>query len=100
MKSRAGGRYIKCGSDDCTGAPQVQNEASSLRFKPSFSYPIPRSGRVVKSGEVCDKHNLPVLVIVKSKPQNMVFFWVNGPCFACMDSSKCSILADLKNEEW
>ena len=100
MRSKTGGRYIKCGEVSCSGSPDMQMEDNSLRFKPSFSYPIPRSGKIIKSGYFCEKHNLPVLVIVKGKPKNMLFYWVKGPCFVCPESGKCDILTDLKKEEY
>jgi ssDNA-binding Zn-finger/Zn-ribbon topoisomerase 1 len=100
MRGKSGSRYIKCGDTQCSGAESSKSDDAAIQFTPSFSYPIPRSGKVMKSGFVCEKHKLPVLVISKGKPKNMVYFWVKGPCFTCPESSKCELLADLKDADY
>jgi ssDNA-binding Zn-finger/Zn-ribbon topoisomerase 1 len=98
MRGGSGSRYIKCGDSECTFPKNTTSDESAIKFTPSFSYPIPRSGKVMKTGFICEKHKLPVLVISKGKPKNMVYFWVKGPCFVCPESHKCELLADLKEE--
>ena len=91
-------RYVKCGNECCSGKIGVEEEVEPTADHFSFSYPLPKSGKLETTGCDCEKHELPILAIHKGKPKNTTYFWVQGPCFVCVDRPKCEIIDELEDE--
>jgi len=61
-----------------------------------YSYPIPKSGKIHNSMMVCPKRDLPILIIEKSNQK--AYFWVDAPCFSCVNYDKCTLIQELIQE--
>jgi ssDNA-binding Zn-finger/Zn-ribbon topoisomerase 1 len=61
-----------------------------------LSYPIPKRGSISNSALICPKSNLPILII--EKKDQKAYFWVDCPCFSCIEFDKCTPVNQLVKE--
>jgi hypothetical protein len=45
---------------------------------------------------VCSLRELPILIVEKKAQK--AYFWVDGPCFSCVESDKCQPVKELIKE--
>jgi hypothetical protein len=58
-----------------------------------LSYALPKSGKINNSALICPLRELPILII--EKKDQKAYFWVDGPCFSCVDFDKCENIREL-----
>ncbi|TFG08624.1 MAG: hypothetical protein EU539_01800 [Promethearchaeota archaeon] len=61
-----------------------------------LSYPLPKRGKIANSALICPVRNLPILII-HNKNQK-AYFWVDSPCFSCVEVDRCTEINELKKE--
>ncbi|MFX0073132.1 MAG: hypothetical protein ACFFAO_18795 [Candidatus Hermodarchaeota archaeon] len=61
-----------------------------------LSYPLPKKGKILNSALICPIKNLPLLIVDRNSQK--AYFWVDNPCFSCIEVDKCKQLNELKNE--
>jgi hypothetical protein len=60
------------------------------------SYPLPKRGKISNSALECPKSKLPLLIVEQANQS--AYFWVDQPCFSCIDYDRCRIVKDLISE--
>ena len=61
-----------------------------------YSYPLPKRGMISNSSFICPERNVPLLIVEKADEK--VYFWSDGPCFACIKIDDCRPVNDLVSE--
>jgi len=61
-----------------------------------LSYALPKRGTISNSALVCPTRELPILIV--EKKDQKAYFWVDGPCFSCVDVDKCQKISELMKE--
>ena len=61
-----------------------------------LSYALPKRGTISNSALVCPTRELPILIV--EKKDQKAYFWVDGPCFSCVDVDKCQKINELMKE--
>ena len=61
-----------------------------------LSYALPKRGTISNSALVCPIRELPILIIEKNDQK--AYFWVDGPCFNCVDRDSCHKVNELIQE--
>jgi len=61
-----------------------------------LSYALPKRGTISNSALVCPARELPLLIV--EKKDQKAYFWVDGPCFSCVDVDKCQPVKELTKE--
>jgi ssDNA-binding Zn-finger/Zn-ribbon topoisomerase 1 len=98
LRAKSGGRYVKCDNPQCTGGVGQAQTPDGRKVAASFSYPLPRAGKISGTGETCPERDLPVLLVEKQRPSNTRYFWVEGPCFGCPRNASCAVVRELTEE--
>ncbi|NHJ19629.1 MAG: hypothetical protein EAX91_01710 [Candidatus Lokiarchaeota archaeon] len=85
---------------DCSCSLTIYKTSNYKRFVKcdicNVSYPLPKSGKISNSALECPKNKLPLLIV--EKPNQIAYFWVDQPCFSCIDYDRCPIVKDLISE--
>ena len=61
-----------------------------------MSYSLPKRGSISNSAMLCPRSNVPILIVEKT--QQKAYFWTDQPCFNCVASDKCEVVAELVHE--
>jgi len=61
-----------------------------------LSYALPKRGTISNSALICPARELPILIV--EKKDQKAYFWVDGPCFSCVDVDKCQPVKELIKE--
>ncbi len=61
-----------------------------------LSYALPKRGTISNSALICPIRELPILIV--EKKDQKAYFWVDGPCFSCVDVDKCQKISELIKE--
>ncbi|MBA7652977.1 hypothetical protein ES703_60817 [subsurface metagenome] len=61
-----------------------------------LSYALPKRGTINNSALTCPTRELPILIV--EKKDQKAYFWVDGPCFSCVDVDKCQPVKELIKE--
>jgi len=61
-----------------------------------LSYALPKRGTISNSALTCPTRKLPILIV--EKKDQKAYFWVDGPCFSCVEVDKCQPVKELIKE--
>jgi hypothetical protein len=60
------------------------------------SYALPKRGYLSNSALNCPQSGFPILIVENNDQK--AYFWVDGPCFSCVEFDRCAPINELIEE--